>query len=268
MTARRVTARTGIARIGTARTLSLAAVFVAMVFPATARGDNTYAEANTAFTSGEYPVAVELYESLVSAGVVHEHLYYNLGNAYYRSGWLGPAIYNYERALRISPGFADARYNLAVAREAVAEKVVDRLEKAEQEQWTISVVTYFTIGELSVAFLLLNALLFGGLIALRFISNGFARTTLLVSTVFVGAAFVAATVLTVGHALYLEKVRVGIVLPDQLHMREGADNKTSTRSPVHAGLKVRIIRAEPGWMQVRLANGAEGWVPEKSIGEL
>jgi hypothetical protein len=244
------------------------AIVVAVMLPATARADNTYAKANAAFTSGEYPVAVELYESLVSAGVVHEDLYYNLGNAYYRSGWLGPAIYNYERALRVSPGFSDARYNLAVAREAVAEKVVDRLKKAEQEQWTISLVTYFTIGELSVAFLVLNILFFGGLIVLRFISNGFARTALLVSTVFLGVGFVACTALTVGHALYLEKVRVGIVLPDQLHMREGADQKTATRSPVHAGLRVRIIRQEPGWTQVRLANGAEGWVPEKSIGAL
>jgi hypothetical protein len=250
------------------RRLLCIAAFVAVLAPRAARADNTYAEANNAFTSGEYAVAVELYESLVSAGVVHQELYYNLGNAYYRSGWLGPAIYNYERALRVSPAFDDARYNLAVAREAVAEKVVDRLKKAEGEPWTISVVTYFTIGELSVAFLLLNALFFGGLIVLRFISNGFARTAVLVSTVFVCVAFVASTVLMTGHALYLEKVRVGIVLPDQLHMREGADKKTATRSPVHAGLKVRIIREEPGWIQVRLANGAEGWVPEKSIGEL
>lgn len=244
------------------------AAFVAVSAPSTARADNTYAEANDAFTRGEYAVAVELYESLVSAGVVHEELYYNLGNAYYRSGWLGPAIYNYERALRLAPSFGDARYNLAVAREAVAEKVVDRLEKAEGRPWTISVVTYFTIGELSIAFLLLNALFFGSLIVLRFLSNGFARTAVVVSTVFVCVAFVASTILMAGHALYLEKVRVGIVLPDQLHMREGADKKTATRSPVHAGLEVRIIRVEPGWIQVRLANGAEGWVPEKSIGEL
>jgi tetratricopeptide (TPR) repeat protein len=233
-----------------------------------ARADTTYQEANRAYKTGDYAQAVEHYESLVAAGVVHEYLYYNLGNAHFRAGRLGPAIYNYERALRIDPGLGDARYNLAVAREAVTEKVADRLERAEKDPLWMRAVTFLSIGWLSLVFLLGTALLFGGLIALRLLATGLARTAMLVTTAFVAVGYLATVVLLAGHILFLETVQLGIVLPDRLLMHEAADDRTAERGQVHAGLRVRIVDREPGWVRVRLANGHEGWVPDGAIGEL
>jgi tetratricopeptide (TPR) repeat protein len=228
----------------------------------------SYADGNAAYKGGRYEEAIADYEALVEAGVVHQNLYYNLANAYFRAGFLGPAVYNYERALRIDPGFADARYNLRVAREAVAEKVVDRLEEAETEPLYTRVVTFFSIGELSVGFLLLNALFFGALVALRILADGFARTALKVVSAFVGVGYLACAALLAGHILFLETVQVGVVLPDELLMHEGADGASAERGQVHAGLRVRVIGEEPGWLRVRLANGHEGWVPSDAIGRL
>jgi tetratricopeptide (TPR) repeat protein len=239
-----------------------------LVAAAPASADTTYKEANRAYKAGEFEQAVARYEALVVAGVAHPDLYYNLGNAYFRAGQLGPAIYNYERALRIDPGLSDARYNLAVAREAVAEKVADRLERAERDPLWIRAVTFLSIGRLSILFLLGTALLFGGLIALRLLSTGLARTATLVTTAFVGVGYVAVAVLLAGHILFLETVKLGVVLPDRLQMHEGADDRTAERGQVHAGLRVRVVDRQPGWARVRLANGHEGWVPDSAIGDL
>ena len=44
------------------------------------------------------------------------HIYYNLGNSYYKADDIARAILNYERALLLEPGNADIRANLEIAR--------------------------------------------------------------------------------------------------------------------------------------------------------
>jgi len=60
-------------------------------------------------------------------GVADPRVLYNLANAYFKLGRLGPAILNYERALRLDPSDQDARDNLELAR----GQIRDRIEDAE-----------------------------------------------------------------------------------------------------------------------------------------
>lgn len=227
-----------------------------------------FSDANDAYRHGDYVRAAKLYEGLVTRGVENEDLYYNLGNAYFRSGRLGPAIYNYERALRIDSGMEDARYNLEVARDAVSERVVDRLEGADEQPTWVRVATFFSISELTLGFLLFDVLFFGALIALRFLATGFARTAVAVLAAFLAIGFVGSGVLLRGQLYVLEEVHQGIVLPDQVTMREGPDASLAERGQLHPGVKVTVLGAETGWVLVRLANGVEGWVPSQAVGRL
>ena len=72
-----------------------------------------FAEANTAYESGDYEMAIATYLDVVDMGVVDEDLYYNLGNAFYKTGQLGPAILYYERARRLAPRNDDINQNLS-----------------------------------------------------------------------------------------------------------------------------------------------------------
>lgn len=234
----------------------------------------SYTDANRAYQAGEWQVAITQYEELVAANVVHPDLYYNLGNAYFRTGKLGPAIYNYERALRLDPGFADSHHNLALARETVASRWEDRLKGAEEDPLWIELATFFSTGELTVFFMAFNLLLFGGLIVRRFLSRGIARTMITVTSGFTGLGLAFFAVILALHIHFMENKRMGIVLADEVKMREGTDLSSAERSPIHAGLRVEIIGGKPGigndlgWLRIELANKAEGWVPEKTIGEL
>jgi tetratricopeptide (TPR) repeat protein len=238
-----------------------------------AAANASFASGNEAYQSGDYQEAVRQYEALVTGGLRHEALYYNLGNAYYRlaareDDKLGRAIYNYERALRVDPGFDDARFNLEVAREAVAGKIADRLEEAERDPAWVRIVTSLSIAQLTSAFLVVDVVLFALLIALRFMTAGFARTGVLVAVIF--AALTGAVVggLLWGHIYFLERVEVAIVLPDEAPLREGPAQLQSDRGQVHAGLRVHVVARDPGWVRVRLANGHEGWLPDATLGEL
>jgi SH3-like domain-containing protein len=81
-----------------------------------------------------------------------------------------------------------------------------------------------------------------------------------------GAAALAG-VLLLGHVV-LDRIPFGIVLPEAVAVKEGADANYRTSFEIHAGLKVRLLEQDGEWLRVRLANGLEGWVREQDVGRL
>src|SRR5256885_5435373 len=82
-----------------------------------AQADANFSRANDEYARGQFQEAVHDYESLVQAHEWSAPLFYNLGNAYFRSGDLGRAILNYERALALEPQHPESLANLTVARD-------------------------------------------------------------------------------------------------------------------------------------------------------
>ena len=87
----------------------------------------TKAEADSAYVHENYQQAINGYEALLKQGVSAD-LYYNLGNAYYRTDNITRAIINYERALLLSPGDDDIRFNLQMARSKTIDKITPESE--------------------------------------------------------------------------------------------------------------------------------------------
>ena len=85
----------------------------------------TKANADSAYARQQYQQAIKDYEELLGDGVSAE-LYYNLGNAYYRTDNITRAVLNYERALLLSPGDGDIRFNLQMARSKTIDKITQK----------------------------------------------------------------------------------------------------------------------------------------------
>ena len=89
----------------------------------TAYLDSLWSKGVQAYTDGRWSECTESLEALESVGVVSPELYYNLGNAYFKSGDYPHAILYYERTLKISPSFEDARINLDFANSLIRDKI-------------------------------------------------------------------------------------------------------------------------------------------------
>ena len=94
----------------------------------------TKRDADEAYRKGNFQQAIDDYRELLHRGVSAE-LYYNLGNAYYRSDNLTQAILAYERASLLSPGDDDIRFNLQFARSKTIDKITP---EGETEAWSTS----------------------------------------------------------------------------------------------------------------------------------
>jgi tetratricopeptide (TPR) repeat protein len=271
-------------RVGRLRVLAFAtlvALATTTLSPARARADlldDAWKRGNDAYLRGDYAAAVAAYEQLDRQQVISSELTFNLGNAYYRQGQLGRAIWCWERALAVDPDLEDARYNLDEARKVESTRVEDKIEGAEREatwirlvsQLTASTETWLFVGLYLAFFVALGLRLRsrrrGGAADPRQGEEGHGSAwTALAAILGVGAALAAALVLG---RVAMERVPSGVVLADQVAVKEGADPNYKTSFDVHAGLRVRLLEHDQDWVRIRLANGLEGWVRDRDVGPL
>jgi tetratricopeptide (TPR) repeat protein len=237
--------------------------------------DDVWKRGNDAYLRGDYTAAVTAYEQIDRQQVVSAELAFNLGNAYYRQGQLGRAIWCWERALAIDPDQEDARYNLDQARKVEGTRVHDKIEGAERDPAWVRVVTQLGAATETWLFVILYVALFVAL-GLRVRArrrtgtddaehgHGSAWTAL---AAILGASAALAGLLLVGRVV-MERMPSGVVLADQAAVKEGADPNYKTSFEVHAGLRVRLLDHDQDWVRIRLANGLEGWLPARDIGRL
>ncbi|MCC6746062.1 MAG: tetratricopeptide repeat protein [Deltaproteobacteria bacterium] len=227
-----------------------------------------YGAALAHFYAGRYPAAVQGLERLVAVPVHHADLFYNLGVAYYRLGKLGSAVYYFERTLALDPAAEDARHNLATAQAQAQARVKDVLRGVASETGWERAVKLLSLRGWTVGFVGLWWLLFGLFALLGRLPPGAARAGTVAVTSFVALLLLGTAVLGGGRLHTARSVRHAVVLPDQVSVREGPAPGTRNLFSLHAGLKVRFLVEEGGFVQIRLANGLEGWVARGELGLL
>ncbi|MEM9847689.1 MAG: tetratricopeptide repeat protein [Bacteroidota bacterium] len=229
--------------------------------------DRQFYTANQSYEIGEYAVAIEQYESLLASDYQSAALYYNLGNAYYRSGDLGEAVLNYERAARLDASDEDIQHNLALASSEVGLQL-DQLPPFFLTTWKQNLEDALSTNAWSIIFLCLLWLTLAALVLWQVGKQrtqrkwGFlAAFALLLFTVtsFSIAAGSHRTAQHSGAAIILEEVP----------LRKGANAASPEMIQLLAGIKVKLLKTQiQDWQKVRLSNGQEGWLPVEVIEEI
>ena len=121
----------------------ISAIFIIPVFAVQEGVSLHYGIGMDAYRKGQYELAIQEFESILSENWDSPELYYNLGNAYYRSGNTAGAVWAFESCLKLSPAHLDAKYNLRLAN----LKVIDRVELPEPPmflKWYFRIKDQFT----------------------------------------------------------------------------------------------------------------------------
>src|SRR5204863_4699104 len=84
---------------------------------ASAFAQTDFDKANQEYAQGHFKVAIDGYEALARSGQWSANVFYDLGNAYFRTGDFGRAILNYERSLALERHHPEAAANLQIARD-------------------------------------------------------------------------------------------------------------------------------------------------------
>src|SRR6267154_2189525 len=121
-----------------------ALAYACLTSPVLAQADSDFAKANQEYAQGHFKDAIAGYEGLVRTGQATANVFYDLGNAYFRTGDFGGAILNYQRALALERHHPEATANLQIARdEAHALEL--------QQSWPERHLQFASVNQYSIA---------------------------------------------------------------------------------------------------------------------
>ena len=213
---------------------------------------------------GEYQQAITYYETLLKQGGSAD-LYYNLGNAYYRTENIPQAILNYERALLLSPGDRDIRFNLQIARSKTYDKIVPESEMFFVT-WYRSLVSMMSVDgwartalvALGLTIILLLVYLFSDRLWLRKV--GFFGGVALLLLFFAGNLFAWQ------QKQDLLNRKGAIIFAPAVTVKSTPAVNGTDLFILHEGTKVTITDGSmKDWKEIRIADGKEGWIETKQI---
>lgn len=221
--------------------------------------ESAFAAGVRAYDMSQYSRATELFSGFVSAHPDHAAGWYDLGNASYRAGRHGRAVWAWLRALELRPRDEDVRQNLAVA--GVDPDLVDSVTPAvamSSDELLLAAALLWLVGAMA-------------LVTLRLAR----RTGLLVTGI--GALVIAAVLGGMGAAVRLGPVRA--IAVDAAPLLAAPTPHADVLGQVAEGAPVRLVERRGVWARVRLdaddnagtgttPAARDGWVEAGRLGAL
>ena len=249
------------------RTAAKATVLLLLLFLPLSGHAVTKAEADSAYIRGQYQQAIKDYEMLLKQGASAD-LYYNLGNAYYRSENITRAVLNYERALLLSPGDRDVRFNLQIARAKTIDKIVPESEMFFFT-WYRSLVSLMSVDAWAWTALIALALLIVLLLVYLFSERIWLRKIGFFGGFVLLILFALSNLFAWQQKQDLLFRKGAIVISPSVTVKSTPAKNGTDLFILHEGTKVSITDGTmKGWMGIRIADGKEGWIESNMIEEI
>ena len=219
-----------------------------------AQGDAEFSKANQEFAQGHFKEAIFGYEALISAGQWSANVFYDLGNAYFRTGDFGRAILNYERALALERHHPEATANLQIARdEAHALEIqpgsLERyLQFASVNQYSIAAATGFWL-----AIFAMFAWIFKQRRSARAIAVSICCLLVLAASLY--------AIFTLERGS--EGQALAVVTGRDVQARLATADTANSVLALPAGSEIKILSTRGDWIYAALPNNLRGWIPAK-----
>jgi len=231
------------------------------------QANESFKKANAAAVESEriklYEETILRYEKIVNDGRVRNaKLYYNLANAYLLKGNLGKAILNYRRAEKLDSTDANLQKNLAFARSRRIDKVEVKAEKRVLQtlffwHYDFSLKTRFMLACIffAICCISLTATVWFGRLPL-------AKTLTIICAILL-VCFATSVILETNEKAH--KIG-GVITVAEVVARQGDGQNypPSFKEPLHEGTEFDLLEHRPGWLHIKLSDGADAWIPENT----
>lgn len=228
------------------------------------RSDNEslWIEAAAAYDRAEYQTAADIYNRIAERGFTSAELYYNLGNANFKAGRLGSAIWAYRRALKLNPDLRQAKSNLEYVRAFNIDKIEGRAGGFVLDIWeflsglstssgylVVFTVVWWIIGLVAILMIIRPDIIPGA---------HYLLIVCIVVAIFSGAA-------AASRVKADRMTSWGVIKAPAADIREGPGSDFQRIEIGHEGLEFKILGERENDYLIELENGLKGWIEKEAV---
>ncbi len=222
---------------------------------------------NEAYEKDQFEEAIAYYHAVVEHGVNNGDLFFNLANAYFRTGDFGHAILFFKKALKLRPRDLDIAHNLDYARTFLIDKEINSGRLPGSLETLLIMHRKTTLNE-TLWLLAFLSVCFAVMLLMKALKMKFTDKVLfgyLRGVVFV---LLFLQVISTGFKIWVEEPqREGVILTDSVNAT-AAPNSDQQLLELNSGTCVQILDIRNGYAHIRLPNGVPAFIHEEDIGEV
>ena len=227
-----------------------------LLFLNTNADESLFLQGNEEYKNGNYTVAISLYDSIISSGLESSQLSYNLGNCYYKKQDWANAIWYYEKSLKQNAANKNASYNLEITN----LKIIDKIEAIPQlfyKIWWKNLIRLFTTKTWQILTILCIWIIL--IIQLLNLFKKF-KITHLIATL----NSLTLILLFITYSSYERNYNKmeAIIFSSSVVVNSAPTENSTSLFALHSGTKVELIDQIGNWVNIKIANGNNGWIKE------
>lgn len=218
-----------------------------------------FEQANQLYKNADYNNAIVAYQKIENSKMHSDALYYNMANCYYKLNEVAPAIYYYEKTLKLNPLHQDAQYNLILANRMTID-VIDEMPKTVIQK----IETNF-LHKISVETWAIIAIILSILTALFFLMYYFSYLSILkrlffTISIITFSLMIVAVLIALKGVNYEKHYQPAIIFSEKAVVKNAPTFNSEDVFLLHEGTKVAVIDAVDDWYKIKLVDGKIGWV--------
>lgn len=226
-----------------------------------------YTAAQHAYQSMDYPKAISLYQQILASEYSSSEVFFNLGNAYFKTDSIGRSIQYYEKARKIVGDEEDLMHNLKMAHSKTVDKIEPMPEFVVTSTWK-NIVNQFSADSWANYTLINFALVFVALMLFHLVQQSHLKKTffsLAVLLVLLSGLFY---LLAKGRTIADNSINQGVLILTSASVKSAPQLNSTDIFVIHEGTVFKIIEQQTNWIKIRLDNGNLGWIQKNAIGEI
>lgn len=208
--------------------------------------------ANKLYEQGRFGEAATAFEALTRPTPGRANIWFNLGNAYYKTGQAGRAIAAYRMAERLDPRDIALRANLQFVREKVYGDSRSRLP------WWKRAVRLGTLNEWAA----LSAIFLWAGFATLVYAELAKRNSTRVSALLLMVAAIAGGAVAASNS-DLRPGKEAIITAQEVTLRFGPLEDSQPAFQLRDGAELSVLDHKREWLFVRDTEGRSGWMPRR-----
>jgi tetratricopeptide (TPR) repeat protein len=226
-----------------------------------------FTKGNEFYKNGNYLKAIDSYKAVEEQNLQSDDLFFNIGNCYYKLNKVAPAIYYYEKALKLNPNNKKAITNLSFAKRMTID-VIEEVPKTFLQK-----ISNATIHKLSFDTWAIIAVIASFLVAIFFLWYYFSYSSIkklmyFNSSIISFIVFVITLFFAIENYNYVQKNRTAIIFKPKVEIKDAPSSNAEEVFELHEGTKVLVLDELDNWKKIKIADGKTGWIFAEYLKEI